>query len=74
MIESKKVTEHFVKLYEGRAVYVWGMNCEEITPHSIEIAAQLEDISSFILHRKARGRTWKARSRLLRSFLSGLAL
>ena len=47
MIESKKVTEHFVKLYEGRAVYVWGMNCEEITPHSIEIAIAQHSSSTY---------------------------
>ena len=47
MIESKKVTEHFQKLYENRAVYVWGMNCEEITPHSIEIAIAQHSSSTY---------------------------
>lgn len=38
MIESKKVTEHFAHLFETGAKYVWGMNCEEITPESIAYA------------------------------------
>lgn len=47
MIESKKITEHFKKLYENKAVYVWGMNCEEITPHSIEIAIAQHSSSTY---------------------------
>ena len=38
MILSKEVTKHFAHLFETGAKYVWGMNCEEITPESIEYA------------------------------------
>lgn len=44
MIFSKQVTEHFQMLYDSKAIYVWGMNCEVITPESIEKA--IKDHSS----------------------------
>lgn len=33
---SKQVTAHFKALYDGRAVYVWGANCESITRELID--------------------------------------
>lgn len=38
MVTLKQMREHFSSLYTGNAVYVWGMNCEEITPESIDKA------------------------------------
>lgn len=35
---SKQVTEHFKKLYDGGAIYVWSFNCELITRQSIDKA------------------------------------
>lgn len=38
MVFSKQVTEHFKKLYDGGAIYVWSFNCELITRQSIDKA------------------------------------
>lgn len=38
MIKSKKVTQHFSDLFTSGAIYVWGFNCEVISPITIDNA------------------------------------
>lgn len=47
MIEVKKITEHFKKLFDEKAIYVWGMNCELITPESIDKAIRQHSSSTY---------------------------
>lgn len=47
MIPVKDITAHFKKLYDGKAIYVWGMNCELITPESIEKAIKQHSSSTY---------------------------
>lgn len=44
---SREVTAHFQSLYDGKAIYVWGMNCETITPESIDRAIKYHSSSTY---------------------------